>query len=173
MKSKLTFCITALTCFLPLRLIFLFTFLSMLKKSSRFSKNILCSKQLQKVQQNSTFFIIPLEICELFLVIKNKIIRSCKIQNKQTSYFNYSSKMYMAVQCMSHHTFSSTIPTQQQETGIYLFSPTTFPSPSTSSLQFLSQFGYINSHLEDETEDEDSQNQTMQKKTGNRRTELG
>lgn len=81
--------------------------------------------------------------------------------------------MYMAVQCMYHHTFSSTIPTQQQETGICLFSPTTFPSPSTSSLQFLSQFGYINSHLEDETEDEDSQNQTMQKKTGNRRTELG
>ena len=54
-------------------------------------------------------------------VITNKTTKWCKIQNRQASYFNHSSKMYMAVQYIFHHTFISTISTQQQETWIYPF----------------------------------------------------
>ena len=48
-----------------------------------------------------------------------KTVRWWKIQNRLASYFNHSSKMYVAVQCMFHHTFFSTIPTQRQETGLF------------------------------------------------------
>lgn len=70
----------------------------------------------------------------------------------------------MAVQCVFHHTFFNTIPTQQQDAGRFSFSPRTSLSPSASSLQSPSQLGHTNSHIEDELEDKDCHKQTTQEK---------
>ena len=80
----------------------------------------------------------------------SKTVRWWKSQSRLVSYFNHSSKMYMAVQCMFRSVFQHY--TNNNKKRDFSFSPTT------------SQLEYTNWYIKDELEDEDSRNQTTQEK---------
>lgn len=73
----------------------------------------------------------------------DKTIIPWKIQNRQASYFNHSSKVYMAVQCMFYYIFQHNTNTTTRS-GTFSFSPTISVSQSTSLLHFPSHIGYTN-----------------------------
>ena len=62
----------------------------------------------------------------------DKTIRRWKIQNRQTSYFHHSSKVYMAIQCMFYYVFQHSTTTTTRS-GTFSFSPAKSLSQSTSS----------------------------------------
>ena len=62
----------------------------------------------------------------------DKTIRRWKIQNRQTSHFHHSSKVYMAIQCMFYYVFQHSTTTTTRS-GTFSFSPAKSLSQSTSS----------------------------------------